>query len=60
MNMCANVIIPDTEIAAPAIIEGTKDLYEPGEIPPLGHVPESMYAFRDLEIFSPDRAPHRR
>jgi len=31
--------------AAPASIVRTKDLYEVGEIPPLGHVPSRMYAW---------------
>jgi crotonyl-CoA carboxylase/reductase len=31
--------------AAPAVIKATKDLYEVGEIPPLGHVPKTMYAW---------------
>jgi len=31
--------------SAPAIATATKDLYEVGEIPPLGHVPKSMYAW---------------
>jgi crotonyl-CoA carboxylase/reductase len=30
---------------APVAAEGLKDLYEMGEIPPLGHVPASMYAW---------------
>ena len=30
---------------APAIGAGLKDLYELGEIPPLGHVPKQMYAW---------------
>ena len=30
---------------APAIGTGRKDLYEIGEIPPLGHVPKQMYAW---------------
>jgi crotonyl-CoA carboxylase/reductase len=58
MNMCANIMMPDTEIAAPAIIEGKKDLYEVGEIPPLGHVPKSMYAWsiRREQHGPPDQA----
>ena len=32
--------------AAPAIAQETfKDLYEVGEIPPLGHIPKKMYAW---------------
>ena len=31
--------------AAPAVGTGLKDLYELGEIPPLGHVPKQMYAW---------------
>ncbi len=38
-----------TEVAnengAPAVVAPTKDLYEIGEIPPLGHVPKNMYAW---------------
>ena len=34
-----------TGIAKPSIVEGKKDLYELGEIPPLGHVPKNMYAW---------------
>ena len=37
-----------TEIAAAAVSETSlpkKDLYEIGEIPPLGHVPANMYAW---------------
>ncbi len=30
---------------APAAVRPTKDLYEIGEIPPLGHVPKNMYAW---------------
>ncbi|GBD41801.1 Crotonyl-CoA reductase [bacterium HR39] len=30
---------------APAYVRPTKDLYEIGEIPPLGHVPKNMYAW---------------
>jgi hypothetical protein len=29
----------------PAIVAATKELYEVGEIPPLGHVPKNMYAW---------------
>jgi len=32
-------------IAAPAVVPVKKDLYEIGEIPPLGHVPSQMYAW---------------
>ena len=34
-------------MAAPALrkVSGPKDLYELGEIPPLGHVPDRMYAW---------------
>jgi crotonyl-CoA carboxylase/reductase len=31
--------------SSPAVISDKKDLYEIGEIPPLGHVPKSMYAW---------------
>ena len=30
---------------APAIDRARKDLYEIGDIPPLGHVPKQMYAW---------------
>ena len=33
------------ETGAPAVISANKDLYEVGEIPPLGHVPKNMYAW---------------
>ena len=33
------------ENGAPAVISANKDLYEVGEIPPLGHVPKNMYAW---------------
>ena len=32
-------------VAAPAVVPAKKDLYEVGEIPPLGHVPKNMYAW---------------
>src|SRR5271165_5701910 len=37
----------NTRLAAkePSATESIKDLYEIGEIPPLGHVPASMYAW---------------
>jgi crotonyl-CoA carboxylase/reductase len=40
-------VIPIRKDGAPAPARGgeVKDLYEPGEIPPLGHVPSSMYAW---------------
>ena len=45
----------ETQIAnengAPAVISDKKDLYEVGEIPPLGHVPKNMYAW----AIRPDR-----
>ena len=31
--------------AAPGVAQPGKDLYELGEIPPLGHVPARMYAW---------------
>ena len=34
-----------TGLGAPAIVASKKDLYEIGEIPPLGHVPKNMYAW---------------
>ena len=39
---------------APEDAPEKKDLYEVGEIPPLGHVPKNMYAWTD-----PARAPRR-
>ncbi len=33
------------DVGKPAIVTATKDLYEIGEIPPLGHVPKNMYAW---------------
>ena len=45
MALSAALRIPDAEIGGPAILPGKKDLYEVGEIPPLGHVPKSMYAW---------------
>ena len=40
-------VVPMTSVAAPAVAPGLarKDLYEVGEIPPLGHVPSKMYAW---------------
>jgi len=38
-------IIPLPTAAAPAPARAVKDLYEVGEIPPLGHVPSRMYAW---------------
>ena len=32
-------------IASPALVAEKKNLYEVGEIPPLGHVPRQMYAW---------------
>ncbi|MCK5711638.1 MAG: crotonyl-CoA carboxylase/reductase, partial [Hyphomicrobiaceae bacterium] len=32
-------------MGAPALVAAKKDLYEIGEIPPLGHVPKQMYAW---------------
>jgi crotonyl-CoA carboxylase/reductase len=42
----------------PAIVESRKDLYEMGEIPPLGHVPKQMYAWtiREQRHGEPDTA----
>jgi crotonyl-CoA carboxylase/reductase len=43
---------------APAVVATTKDLYEVGEIPPLGHVPKNMYAWaiREERHGEPDKA----
>lgn len=35
----------EADLAAPLILPTKKDLYEIGEIPPLGHVPKLMYAW---------------
>jgi crotonyl-CoA carboxylase/reductase len=44
--------------AAPQVVEAKKDLYEIGEIPPLGHVPKNMYAWaiREERHGEPDKA----
>ena len=41
----ATKAVDESRLSAPATIAGTKDLYEVGEIPPLGHVPKNMYAW---------------
>ena len=38
------------DLASPATVAGAKDLYEIGEIPPLGHVPKNMYAWPSARI----------
>ncbi len=45
-------------VSAPAIGTAKKDLYEIGEIPPLGHVPKNMYAWsiREERHGEPDTA----
>ncbi len=45
-------------VAAPAIVAAKKDLYEIGEIPPMGHVPKNMYAWaiRAERHGEPDKA----
>ena len=45
-------------VAAPAVVAAKKDLYEIGEIPPLGHVPKNMYAWaiREERHGEPDKA----
>ena len=47
MNDTAKVIPLTGEATTPALVAATpaKDLYEIGEIPPLGHVPRNMYAW---------------
>jgi crotonyl-CoA carboxylase/reductase len=47
MNDTAKVIPMTGEATTPALVAATpaKDLYEIGEIPPLGHVPRNMYAW---------------
>ena len=35
----------DVGVEAPSVGTAKKDLYEIGEIPPLGHVPKNMYAW---------------
>jgi crotonyl-CoA carboxylase/reductase len=46
------------DVGKPAIVTATKDLYELGEIPPLGHVPKNMYAWaiRQDRQGEPDKA----
>ena len=48
----------DETVGAPAIVAAKKDLYEIGEIPPLGHVPKNMYAWaiRAERHGEPDKA----
>ncbi len=45
-------------LASPPIVEAAKDLYEIGQIPPLGHVPKTMYAWtiREDRHGEPDTA----
>jgi crotonyl-CoA carboxylase/reductase len=43
--MASNTAVSDGSPAASAKVRPVKDLYEIGEIPPLGHVPKSMYAW---------------
>jgi crotonyl-CoA carboxylase/reductase len=45
MPSTADNIVSFPQGRAPAAIRPTKDLYEIGEIPPLGHVPKNMYAW---------------
>jgi crotonyl-CoA carboxylase/reductase len=40
-----NTSTPSGEAVTPTPPAGAKDLYEVGEIPPLGHVPKNMYAW---------------
>ncbi|TMV79745.1 crotonyl-CoA carboxylase/reductase, partial [Thioclava sp. BHET1] len=35
----------DTDLSTPPYEAPVKDLYELGEMPPLGHVPKQMYAW---------------
>ena len=47
-----------TEASPLAVVAEKKDLYEIGEIPPLGHVPKNMYAWaiRKERHGEPDKA----
>ncbi|MEE8444020.1 MAG: crotonyl-CoA carboxylase/reductase, partial [Alphaproteobacteria bacterium] len=56
MPPTATAKVAPKEPAGPKIV--TKDLYEIGEIPPLGHVPENMYAWiiRRERHGDPDKA----
>ncbi|GBD45122.1 Crotonyl-CoA reductase [bacterium HR40] len=45
MPATADNIVSFPQGRAPAVVRATKDLYEVGEIPPLGHVPKNMYAW---------------
>ena len=56
----ANRAEPATGMTAQEFVSGVgkKDLYEIGEIPPLGHVPKNMYAWaiRQERQGEPDKA----
>jgi crotonyl-CoA carboxylase/reductase len=46
MSTMATVnVVPLSETAAAGMTDSVKDLYEVGEIPPLGHVPKRMHAW---------------
>ncbi len=45
MNATADNVVSLKPGTAPAAVRPAKDLYEVGEIPPLGHVPRNMYAW---------------
>ena len=53
-----------TAAAQPDIVpangnQPVKDLYEIGEIPPLGHVPAKMHALREIGSFVPAEEDNR-
>ncbi len=58
MAQASTMKIQDDVFPTPAIVPGKKDLYEVGEIPPLGHVPKNMYAWsiRRERHGEPDKA----
>ncbi len=45
MNATADNVVELGTRTAPAAVRPARDLYEVGEIPPLGHVPRNMYAW---------------
>src|SRR6478672_12555558 len=56
--MTSQSAVKKSDMGAPAVVAGAKDLYEVGEIPPLGHVPKNMYAWtiREERHGEPDKA----
>ena len=56
--MTSQSAVKKSDAGAPAVVAGKKDLYEIGEIPPLGHVPKNMYAWviREDRHGEPDKS----